>query len=328
VLTWIILRAAGIGAYLVLWATVSWGLVGTTALMGRRVPRATAIAVHQFLATAAFVLLGVHIGGVLLDSFVKFKPLDVLIPMHSTFKAVPVAFGIFGMYALAVVLISSWMRKHVSTKVWRALHLLAVPAFALALVHGVFTGTDTVRPWMWWGYVITGTSVLFLMLTRTLTIGLRPERHAVPAGVRARTPRSAEAPVAARGGVPAPANPARNPTRPARAPAAPAPLPTTPTPASVPAVTVPPAPAPGDPAAPAVPVTVPISVPQPEPVAATTSDTQPLPSTIVIRLEVVMKDERGRDRGTQEIEVPVRLERFSLPPSRNGTRSAHLPPHE
>jgi methionine sulfoxide reductase heme-binding subunit len=285
VLTWIILRAAGIGAYLVLWATVSWGLVGTTALMGKKVPRATAIAIHQFLATAAFVLLGVHIGGVLLDSFVKFKPLDVLIPMHSTFKAVPVAFGIFGVYALAVVLISSWMRKHVSTKVWRALHLLAVPAFALALVHGVFTGTDTVRPWMWWGYVITGTSVLFLMLTRTLTIGLRPERHAVPAGVRARTPRSTDA-------------------------------------------AKPPAPAPGDPAAPAVPVTVPISVPQPEPVAAATSDTQPLPSTIVIRLEIVMKDERGRDRGTQEIEVPVRLERFSPPPSRNGTRSPHHPPHE
>ena len=295
-LTWVILRAAGIGAYLVLWATVSWGLVGTTALMGKKVPRATAIAIHQFLATAAFVLLGVHIGGVLLDSFVKFKPLAVLIPMHSTFRAVPVAFGIVGMYALAVVLISSWMRKHVSTKLWRALHLLAVPAFALALVHGVFTGTDTVRPWMWWGYVITGTSVLFLMLTRTLTIGLRPERHAVPAGVRARTPRSTEAPGAVRGRE-------RVPTAPVPAPAASA-----------------------VPAKPAVPVTVPVSVPE-ETIAAATSDAKPQPpSTIVIRLEVVMKDERGRDRGTQEIEVPVRLERFSPPPSHNGARSAHHPP--
>jgi DMSO/TMAO reductase YedYZ heme-binding membrane subunit len=299
-LTWIILRAAGIGAYLVLWATVSWGLVGTTALMGKKVPRATAIAVHQFLATAAFVLLGVHIGGVLLDSFVKFKPLDVLIPMHSTFKAVPVAFGIVGMYSLAVVLISSWARKHLSTKLWRALHLLAVPAFALALVHGVFTGTDTVRPWMWWGYVITGTSVLFLMLTRTLTIGLRPERHAVPAGVRARPTRDAAGPAAA------PAR-TRRPAAPARVPAAPESTP--------------------EPSAPAVPVTVPVTIPQPEPIAAAASPPEaPPPSTIVIRLEVVMKDERGRDRGIQEIEVPVRLERFSPPPSHNGARAAHSQP--
>ena len=282
-LTWIVLRAAGIGAYLMLWATVSWGLAGTTALFGKKVSRATAIAVHQFLATAAFILLGVHLGGVLLDSFVRLTPLDVLVPMHSTFKAVPVALGILGMYSLAVVTISSWARKHLGTKVWRALHLLAVPAFALALVHGVFTGTDTVRPWMWWGYVLTGTSVLFLMLTRALTIGLRPERHAVPAGVRARTPERAVAP--------------------REAPIAPK---------DAPGVAAAAAPA-------AVPVPATAAVPVPRAPDA--------PSTIVIRLEVVMKDDRGHDRGTQHIDVPVRMERFSPPaPARNGSRASHREP--
>jgi sulfoxide reductase heme-binding subunit YedZ len=184
-LTWIMLRAAGIAAYLMLWATVSWGLIGTTALVGKRISRATAITVHQFMATAAFLLIGVHIGGILLDTFVRFTPLDVALPLHTTYKSVPVALGIVSMYSVAVVLISSWARKHLSTKWWRRLHLLAVPAFALALVHGVFTGTDTVRSWMWWGYVATGGSVLFLMLTRAFTVGLRPERHAPPPGVAA-----------------------------------------------------------------------------------------------------------------------------------------------
>jgi sulfoxide reductase heme-binding subunit YedZ len=186
VLTWILLRAAGVAAYLMLWATVSWGLIGTTALAGKKIARATAIAIHQFMATAAFLLIGVHIGGILLDTFVRFTPLDVAVPLHATYKSVPVALGIVSMYMVAVVLISSWARKHLSTKWWRRLHLLAVPAFALALVHGVFTGTDTVRPWMWWGYVVTGGSVLFLMLTRAFTIGLRPERHAPPLGVAVR----------------------------------------------------------------------------------------------------------------------------------------------
>jgi hypothetical protein len=70
-LTWIILRAAGIAAYLLLWATVAWGLIGTTSLGGKRIARATAINVHQFLATAAFVMLGVHIGGLLVDQFAR-----------------------------------------------------------------------------------------------------------------------------------------------------------------------------------------------------------------------------------------------------------------
>jgi sulfoxide reductase heme-binding subunit YedZ len=190
VLTWIVLRAAGIASYLMLWATVAWGLIGTTGLTGKRVARATAIAVHQFLATAAFVLLGVHIGGLLLDRFVPFGPLDVAVPLHTTYHTVPVAFGIVAMYALAVVLVSSWARKRLSTRLWRALHLLAVPTFAMALVHGVFAGTDTVRPWMWWGYVATGGSVLFLMLTRALTVGMRPARHPVPEGAAVRRPTS------------------------------------------------------------------------------------------------------------------------------------------
>ena len=186
--TWIVLRAAGIAAYLMLWATVTWGLIGTTSLVGKRVARATATTIHQFLANTALLLLGVHIGGLLLDTYVRFALIDIVLPLHTTHRAVPVAIGIIGMYAFMVVLVTSWIRKHLSTRIWRAAHLLAVPAFALALVHGVFAGTDTVRPWMWWGYVATGGFVLFLMLTRALTIGLRPQRRAPreePSGERA-----------------------------------------------------------------------------------------------------------------------------------------------
>jgi len=183
-LTWNALRAAGIGAYLMLWATVCWGLVGTAAVGGKRIARVTAITIHQFLATTAFVLLGAHIGLLLADSFVHFAPLDVAVPLHSSYERIPVALGVVAMWLFAVVLVSSWIRKRIGTRLWRALHLLAVPSFALALVHGVFAGTDTARPWMWWGYVATGAIALFLMLVRTMTIGLRPRRAALPEHLR------------------------------------------------------------------------------------------------------------------------------------------------
>jgi cytochrome b561 len=65
-----------------------------------------------------------------------------------------------------------------STSAWRAVHLLAVPAFILALVHGVFAGTDTERPWMFAMYASTGIATLFLLLVRGLTAGYRPPRPA------------------------------------------------------------------------------------------------------------------------------------------------------
>lgn len=188
-ITWIILRAAGVGAYLMLFASVAWGLVGTTSVVGKRVAKPSAIAIHQFIATVAMVLLGVHIGGLLIDAFVPFGILDMLVPMHGTFKPVAVTFGVAAMYAMVVVLVSSWLRKPLGTKWWRRLHLLAVPAFGLSMVHGAFAGTDTVRPWMWWVYVGTGGMILFLVLTRGLTGGIRAVRAAHP-GPRAALPTS------------------------------------------------------------------------------------------------------------------------------------------
>ena len=314
-LTWIVLRAAGIAAYVLLWATVTWGLVGTTGLVGKRVSRATSIAIHQFLATAAFVLLGVHIGGLLLDRFVHFSPLDVAVPMHSSYKAVPVAFGIVALYSLAVVIVSSWARKRLSTKLWRALHLLAVPTFAMALVHGVFTGTDTVRSWMWWAYVATGGSVVFLMLTRALTVGLRPERHTPPAGVtpRARPSGPTAAPVPeAEARRPAPHPSPRPAPAPARTPrAVPARHPGGRPPDAVPV----PGPAtedpteelpPVDPPAPDPPAGRPVRTPQPVSASQAAGVSPAEPPTVVVRVELVVDGERIRDR--RRIDVPIRIE--------------------
>jgi methionine sulfoxide reductase heme-binding subunit len=188
--TWIILRAAGIGAYLMLFLSVAWGLAATTSVMGKKVSKASAVAVHQFTSTVALVLLAVHLAGVLLDHYIPFHPLDILVPFHATYRAVAVAFGIAAMYLAVVVLVTSWMRKRVGTRWWRRLHVLAAPALTLAMVHGIFTGTDTVRSWMWWTYVATGGAVLFLVVVRALTVGLRPQRAAAPA-VHTRAPRIA-----------------------------------------------------------------------------------------------------------------------------------------
>ena len=182
--TWIVLRAAGIGAYVMLFLSVAWGLVSTTAVFGRRVSKASVALVHQFMATCGLFLLAIHIGGLLVDTYMRFGPRDVLVPMAGSFKPIPVAFGIVAMYLTFFVIVTSWVRKPIGTKWWRRTHLLAVPTFTVALVHGVFAGTDTVRPAMWWMYVATGLIVLFLVVVRALTVGFRPERPPAPEHAR------------------------------------------------------------------------------------------------------------------------------------------------
>ncbi len=178
--TWIILRAAGIGAFVMLFLSVAWGLVATTSILGKRVSKASATLVHQFMASAGLLLLAGHLALVLGDRWVKFTWVDLLVPLHSSFRPVAIGFGVLAMYGTVLVLASSWARKQIGTVWWRKLHVWAVPAFTLSMLHGIFSGTDTVRPWMYWTYVSTGGLVLFLLIVRAFTIGLRPERAARP----------------------------------------------------------------------------------------------------------------------------------------------------
>ena len=184
---WILLRALGIGAYVMLFLSVVWGLASTTSIFGKRISKASATTIHQFMATCGLFLLAGHVGVLLADSFMPFSIADVTIPMSSTYRPVAITFGVVAMYATVFVIVTSWMRKKIGTKWWRRTHLLAVPTFVLSLVHGVFAGTDSVRPAMWWTYLATGLIVLFLLLVRAFTAGYRPERATPPPRDRART---------------------------------------------------------------------------------------------------------------------------------------------
>jgi DMSO/TMAO reductase YedYZ heme-binding membrane subunit len=120
-------------------------------------------------------LLAVHLVGLLLDKVQAFQVLDLLVPFRSSFRPVPVAFGVIAMYAVAVVLVTSWWRSRVGLTWWRRVHVWGTPAFIAAMVHGIFSGTDANVPVVWWMYMVTGAIVLFLLLVRGLTaqVGLR-----------------------------------------------------------------------------------------------------------------------------------------------------------
>jgi methionine sulfoxide reductase heme-binding subunit len=178
--TWVMLRAAGIGAYVMVFLSVAWGLIATTSLIGKRVSRASATTVHQFIATTGLVLLGVHLAGLLVDPFMPFGVRELAIPMASAYRPVAITIGVVAMYTMVAVIVLSWMRKTIGTTWWRRSHLLAVPVFAMSLVHGLLAGTDSQRPAMWWLYLATGLAVVFLVLVRGLTFGFRPARAPRP----------------------------------------------------------------------------------------------------------------------------------------------------
>jgi methionine sulfoxide reductase heme-binding subunit len=185
-ITWNVLRAAGFGAYLVLFLSVVLGLLGATSLGRDRESKQSSIGAHQFLASVGLLLLAIHLAGVVLDPWIHFRTTDLFLPMlQDAYRPVAVALGIVAMYAMVLVTVASWVRRHLSVRFWRGTHMLAIPMFAMAMLHGVLAGTDSVRPVVFSTYVATGGIVVFLTLVRAFTVRskrtavLRPETVAV-----------------------------------------------------------------------------------------------------------------------------------------------------
>jgi len=176
--TWILLRAAGIGSYVMLFLAVAWGLVATTSLVTKRISKQSANLFHAFVASTGLALLGVHVALLFVDEFVPFSMAGLFVPMSSGYRPLAITAGIVSMYGIVTIVVTSWLRKKLGTAWWRRVHLLAVPMFSLSLAHGVFSGTDTKRPWMFTLYAVTGLLVVFLTLVRAFTYGYRPPRPA------------------------------------------------------------------------------------------------------------------------------------------------------
>jgi sulfoxide reductase heme-binding subunit YedZ len=179
-MTWLLARSAGVGAYLMLYLSVAWGLLATTSLVTKGVSKRSSTSFHGFVASAGLMLLALHLGALLLDRFVRFDTLDLLVPYRATYRPFALTLGIVAMYAMVIVLATSWTRKHMRPALWRAIHLVATPAFAIALLHGVLAGSDSARAGMAILYWATGFSVLFLVIVRGLTA--RPPRAKRAAG--------------------------------------------------------------------------------------------------------------------------------------------------
>lgn len=147
---WYLTRASGIVAWLMLTATVIWGiLLSTKAFPNHRRPD-WLLALHRWLAGLTLSFLAVHIVALVADSYVAFDLADVTIPYAGEWKPGAIALGVLGMWLLVAVQLTSLAMRRLPRRVWRVLHLTSYVAFWSASLHAAFAGTDTTS-WLYRG---------------------------------------------------------------------------------------------------------------------------------------------------------------------------------
>jgi predicted ferric reductase len=141
-LIWYTARASGIVTWALLAASVLWGLALSSRMLRARTRPAWLMDLHRFLGGAGVVFLAVHVTSIVLDTYVHFGIVEILVPFTGAWHPDAVAWGIAGLYLLLALQVTSMLRARLSKRLWRAVHYLSLPLFAVATVHGLTAGTD------------------------------------------------------------------------------------------------------------------------------------------------------------------------------------------
>jgi predicted ferric reductase len=140
---WYSARAAGIVAWVLATASVVWGLALSTRATGRTPRPAWLFDLHRFLGGIALAFTGIHVGSLLLDSYVHFSLVNILVPLTGTWHPLAVAWGVVAFYALLAVELTSLARSRIPKILWRRVHFASFALFAAGTVHALSAGTDS-----------------------------------------------------------------------------------------------------------------------------------------------------------------------------------------
>ena len=165
---WHVARATGVMAWLLAVGSVLWGLaLASRAVKGKPKP-SWLLDMHRHLGALTMAFTGAHLVALVADSYVDFDLLDLLVPLASDWKPIPVALGVIALWGLAAVEISSLAKRKLSATTWRSIHLTSYLSAAAATAHLVTAGTDALHPALRWGPTLAVSAAVFFLTYRLL----------------------------------------------------------------------------------------------------------------------------------------------------------------
>ena len=185
---WLLARAAGLTALVLLTMSTAVG-----ALMGARIParpssRVVLQYVHRVAASLGLAVLGLHLVTILADPYAHVGAHGALIPFSSAYRPMWVGLGIIAGYTFVAAAVTGFLRGRIARSakaaaMWRVLHGLAYGGWAMAMLHGIRSGSDTSVSWVRWLYAACFAAVAVAVATRVLAPPAKAPATSAPARV-------------------------------------------------------------------------------------------------------------------------------------------------
>ena len=139
---WILARASGLTAYVLLTGSVLAGLMVKSKPLGPRVRAAAVTDLHRFVSLLALGAIAIHGLVLTLDRAVPIPLAALLVPGLSPYRPLATGLGVLAAELMVLIYVSFSLRRRIGVRNWRRLHYLTFAVFAAATVHGLAAGTD------------------------------------------------------------------------------------------------------------------------------------------------------------------------------------------
>ncbi len=179
---WYLSRSGAIVGYFMLWGSMVIGLAITNKMARAWPGGPTFAALHEHTSWLGLIFSAFHAIILLADGYIGYNLNQLLIPFASSnYRPLWVGLGQISLYLLAFVVLSFYLRRWISYRLWRSIHYLSFAVFGLGMLHGVMSGTDTAGLPMLAIYWASTLSVVGLLVYRLRRSRAQPRAHRRPA---------------------------------------------------------------------------------------------------------------------------------------------------
>jgi methionine sulfoxide reductase heme-binding subunit len=145
---WYASRATGVVSLLLMTAVVLLGLLVTRQGRLPGLPRFAVTGLHRNLSLLAVIFVGLHVLTAIADGYVTIPLTAVVVPLTSGYERFWLGLGAVSVDLTLAMIITSLLRRHLSRRMWRGVHLLAYLSWPVAWLHSFGASNDLHHGWL------------------------------------------------------------------------------------------------------------------------------------------------------------------------------------
>lgn len=163
--TWNLIRVSGLLSYFLLTMSLVFGFLQSFPSLKKKKP--LFLLIHQNSGWIGLLVTVFHMMLLFWDQYVHYPVLSILVPFRSENEPFYSGLGSISFYLFLIIIgTSDFFIKKLGRMIWKKIHLLAIPAWILMVIHGVMIGSDSSNGWAQLIYIVMISIILLLGVAR------------------------------------------------------------------------------------------------------------------------------------------------------------------